>query len=187
MNFLINPVIHPFLQILITFILCSGILKLGNIINVKIFKNYNYYFLNFAIASILISQTLCSSLVFGIFKETVIVFSISLFVLGIINFAFFKEIKTLLNLLFNNNYKLLSYHSTTREDYIFNGRITELISSNKLFNDLKINSISSDDRFMFCGSMGLNNDLKKIMIENNFHEGANNYPGEFVLEKAFVD
>ena len=35
------------------------------------------------------------------------------------------------------NYKLLSYHSTTREDYIFNGRITELISSHKLFNDLK--------------------------------------------------
>ena len=109
MNFLINPLIHPLLQVLITFILCSGILKLGNIINVKIFKNYNYYFLNFAIASILISQILCSSLVFGIFKETVIVFSISLFVLGIINFAFFKEIKTLLNLLFNNNYKLLSY------------------------------------------------------------------------------
>ena len=85
------------------------------------------------------------------------------------------------------NNKLLSFHSTTREDYIFNGRITELITSHKLFNDLKINSISSDDRFMFCGSMGLNNDLKKIMIENNFHEGANNYPGEFVLEKAFVD
>ena len=39
---------------------------------------------------------------------------------------------------------------------------------------------------MFCGSMGLNNDLKKIMIENNFSEGANNRPGEFVLEKAFV-
>ena len=85
------------------------------------------------------------------------------------------------------NYKLLSYHSTTREDYIYNGRITELISSHKLFNDLKINSISSDDRFMFCGSMGLNNDLKKIMLKSNFHEGANNHPGEFVLEKAFVD
>ena len=54
-------------------------------------------------------------------------------------------------------------------------------------NDLKINSISSDDRFMFCGSMGLNTDLKKIMIKNNFREGANNHPGEFVLEKAFVD
>jgi len=82
--------------------------------------------------------------------------------------------------------KLLSYHSTTRDNYIFNGRITELISSDKLFNDLKIKSISYDDRFMFCGSMGLNNDLKKIMLENNFYEGANNHPGEFVLEKAFV-
>ena len=82
--------------------------------------------------------------------------------------------------------KLLSYHSTTRDNYIFNGRITELISSDKLFNDLKINSISSDDRFMFCGSMDLNNDLKKIMLENNFREGANNHPGDYVLEKAFV-
>ncbi len=82
--------------------------------------------------------------------------------------------------------KLLSYHSTTRDDYIFNGRITELILSSKLFNDLKLNPISSDDRFMFCGSMGLNSDLKKIMVEKNFREGANNHPGEFVLEKAFV-
>ena len=85
------------------------------------------------------------------------------------------------------NNKLLSYHTTTRDDYFFNGRITELLSTNKLFNDLKINSISSDDRFMFCGSMGLNNDLKKIMIKNNLREGANNNPAEFVLEKAFVD
>ena len=82
--------------------------------------------------------------------------------------------------------KLLSYHSTTRDDYIFSGRITDLILSNKLFDDLEINSISTDDRFMFCGSMGLNNDLKKIMVKNNFREGANNHPGEFVLEKAFV-
>ena len=85
------------------------------------------------------------------------------------------------------NNKLLSYHTTTRDDYFFNGRITDLISSGKLFNDLKISSILSHDRFMFCGSMGLNNDLKKIMMENNLHEGANNNPGEFVLEKAFVD
>ena len=37
-----------------------------------------------------------------------------------------------------------------------------IIKLDRLFNDLKINSISSDDRFMFCGSMGLNNDLKKM-------------------------
>ena len=82
--------------------------------------------------------------------------------------------------------KLISYQSTTREDHTVNGRITELIMSKKLFDDLKINLFTSDDKFMFCGSMGLNNDLKKIMIENNFREGSNNYPGEFVLEKAFV-
>ncbi len=82
--------------------------------------------------------------------------------------------------------KLISYHSTTRENYTNNGRITELISTNKIFNDLKIDYISSDDRFMFCGSMGLNNDLKAIMVKHNMQEGANNNPAEFVLEKAFV-
>ena len=37
----------------------------------------------------------------------------------------------------------------------------------QIFNDLKIDSISSEDRFMFCGSMGLNNDLKAIMVKYN--------------------
>ena len=83
--------------------------------------------------------------------------------------------------------KLISYHSTTREDFTNNGRITELIRTNKIFNDLKIDSISSNDRFMFCGSMGLNKDLKAIMVKHNFQEGSNNRPAEFVLEKAFVD
>ena len=82
--------------------------------------------------------------------------------------------------------KLISYHSTTRENFTNNGRITELISTNKIFNDLNIDNISSDDRFMFCGSMGLNNDLKALMIKHKLQEGANNNPAEFVLEKAFV-
>ena len=82
--------------------------------------------------------------------------------------------------------KLISYHSTTRENFTNKGRITELISTNKIFNDLNIENISSDDRFMFCGSMGLNNDLKAIMVKHKLQEGANNNPAEFVLEKAFV-
>ena len=83
--------------------------------------------------------------------------------------------------------KLTSYHSTTREEFTYKGRITDLINSNKLFNDLNIENINLDDRFMFCGSMGLNNDLKNIMLRNKLQEGANNNPAEFVLEKAFVD
>jgi len=83
--------------------------------------------------------------------------------------------------------KLISYHSTTRENYTKKGRITDLIISGRLFKDLGIKNISQNDRFMFCGSMGLNNDLKEIMKKNNLHEGANNNPGDFVLEKAFVN
>ena len=82
--------------------------------------------------------------------------------------------------------KLLSYDSTTREDYTNQGRITDLITSKKLFRDLNISQISSNDRFMFCGSMGLNNDLKEILLDIGLSEGANNNPAEFVLEKAFV-
>ena len=83
--------------------------------------------------------------------------------------------------------KLISYHSTTRENYTNKGRITDLIISGRLFKDLGLQKISQNDRFMFCGSMGLNNDLKEIMKKNNFQEGANNNPGDFVLEKAFVN
>ena len=82
--------------------------------------------------------------------------------------------------------KLIFYHSTTREDYINKGRITDLITSHKLFKDLNIEKISQDDRIMICGSMGLNNDLKDILTNLNLNEGANNKPAEFVLEKAFV-
>ena len=82
--------------------------------------------------------------------------------------------------------KLITFHSTTREDYENKGRITDLINNETIFKKLHIKKISSDDKFMFCGSMGLNNDLKSILIKLNFKEGANNNPADFVLEKAFV-
>ena len=82
--------------------------------------------------------------------------------------------------------KLITYHSTTREKFTHRGRITELIDSKRLFDDLNIDNINLNDRFMFCGSMGLNNDLKSIMLRENLQEGANNNPADFVLEKAFV-
>jgi ferredoxin--NADP+ reductase len=82
--------------------------------------------------------------------------------------------------------KLISYHSTTREDYFNQGRITDLILNKTIFNNLKIEEITSDDRVMLCGSMGLNNDLKEILSNLKLNEGANNNPAEFVLEKAFV-
>jgi ferredoxin--NADP+ reductase len=82
--------------------------------------------------------------------------------------------------------KLITYHSTTREYYENQGRITDLILNKTIFNNLKIKEITSNDRVMLCGSMGLNNDLKEILSNLKLNEGANNNPAEFVLEKAFV-
>lgn len=82
--------------------------------------------------------------------------------------------------------KLITYHSTTREYYENQGRITDLILNKTIFNNLKIEEITSNDRVMLCGSMGLNNDLKEILSNLKLNEGANNNPAEFVLEKAFV-
>ena len=42
------------------------------------------------------------------------------------------------------------------------------------------------DRAMICGSMGLNNDMRKILEARGLSEGANSRPAEYVLEKAFV-
>ena len=43
------------------------------------------------------------------------------------------------------------------------------------------------DRKLIARKAEVVSDLKKIMVEKNFREGANNHTGEFVLEKAFVD
>lgn len=43
------------------------------------------------------------------------------------------------------------------------------------------------DRVMICGSIGLNLDMREILEQRGFREGANSEPGEYVIERAFVD
>lgn len=84
--------------------------------------------------------------------------------------------------------KFVRYATTTREQSPRMGRITDLMKSGKLFKDLgEPNLDPAYDRIMVCGSMGLNLDLKKILEAQGFSEGANNRPGEYVVERAFVD
>jgi len=84
--------------------------------------------------------------------------------------------------------KFLRYATTTREESPRLGRITDLIESGKLFDDLGMPSFDPQyDRVMICGSMGLNLDMKEILEKRGFHEGANSQPGEYVIERAFVD
>ncbi len=83
--------------------------------------------------------------------------------------------------------RLWYYPSTTREETVKMGRITDLITSGRFFDDLAVPAFDpSSDRVMICGSMGLNTDLKAILTRAGFNEGTTSDPGEFVLEKAFV-
>lgn len=84
--------------------------------------------------------------------------------------------------------KFLRYATTTRETSDRMGRITDLMTSGKLFQDLDLPELDpAVDRVMICGSMGLNMDIKEILEARGFNEGANSKPGEYVVERAFVD
>lgn len=83
--------------------------------------------------------------------------------------------------------KLRYLPTTTREKSPRMGRITDLLKSGALFDELGIDGISPEtDRAMVCGSIGLNTDLKEILEGFGLREGANSEPAEYVVEKAFV-
>ncbi|UUX49301.1 ferredoxin--NADP reductase [Nisaea acidiphila] len=84
--------------------------------------------------------------------------------------------------------KLVHYATTTREETASMGRITDLILSGKLFSDLGLPPLDpAMDRGMICGSMDFLKDTKLILEKAGLSEGANSNPGEFVVERAFVD
>ena len=84
--------------------------------------------------------------------------------------------------------KLIHYATTTREDSPRMGRITDLITSGKLFADLGVPPLDPvTDRGMICGSMAFLKDTKAILEAAGLTEGANSKPAEFVVERAFVD
>lgn len=83
--------------------------------------------------------------------------------------------------------RLLYYPTTTREDTTQMGRITDNMTSGKVFGDLGLPPISAEsDRAMICGSLAFNVDVKAVLEGFGLREGANSDPKEFVVEKAFV-
>ncbi|MEO1204763.1 MAG: ferredoxin--NADP reductase [Pseudomonadota bacterium] len=84
--------------------------------------------------------------------------------------------------------KLIYYPTVTREPYRNKGRITDLITSGKLFEDLGLPPLSlEDDRIMLCGNPDLITDMRGILDAAGFVEGSSGEPGEYVIEKAFVE
>lgn len=83
--------------------------------------------------------------------------------------------------------KLLYYPTTTREETAQMGRITDNLSSGKVFEDLGLPKMNpKEDRAMVCGSLAFNVDVKAVLEGFGLREGANSEPLEYVVEKAFV-
>ena len=83
--------------------------------------------------------------------------------------------------------KLLYYPTTTREASARMGRITDNLTSGKVFADLGLAPMDpEEDRAMVCGSLAFNHDVKAVLEKFGLREGANSEPLEYVVEKAFV-
>jgi ferredoxin--NADP+ reductase len=84
--------------------------------------------------------------------------------------------------------QLVYYPTVTRDPFRNRGRITDLISSEQLFNDIHQGPLNIEtDRVMMCGSPGMLEELKVMFESGGFIEGSGNTPGHFVIEKAFVE
>ena len=84
--------------------------------------------------------------------------------------------------------KLRYYSTVTRDAFHQQGRITDLIRSGKLFTDLGVPPLSrADDRLMLCGSPEMLSETRTLLTDMGYLEGNMSEPGEFVIEKAFVE
>ncbi len=84
--------------------------------------------------------------------------------------------------------RLRYYPTTTREQSPKMGRITDLMRSGEVYEDLGVPPLCPEtDRAMICGNLAFNLDLKALFEEYGLREGANSAPREYVVEKAFLD
>jgi ferredoxin/flavodoxin---NADP+ reductase len=84
--------------------------------------------------------------------------------------------------------KLVYYPTVTREPFRHRGRLSLALTSNAMTDALGLPPIDAErDRFMLCGSPAMLADLRAILDARGFEEGAHGEPGDYVIEKAFVD
>ena len=84
--------------------------------------------------------------------------------------------------------QLLYYPTVTREPFRHNGRITTLIENGSICASLGLPALDpARDRLMLCGSPGLLRDMTAFFERSGVQEGSSNEPGQYVIEKAFVE
>ncbi len=83
--------------------------------------------------------------------------------------------------------KLRTITTTTREESPRKGRMTDWIRDGRLAEATGAPLSPETDRVMICGSMAMLQDHKALCEAAGMTEGSNSEPGDFVIEKAFVD
>jgi ferredoxin/flavodoxin---NADP+ reductase len=84
--------------------------------------------------------------------------------------------------------QLLYYPTVTREPFRNQGRLNQLVDSGKLSADLGLPALDrAHDRVMICGSPAMLKDLVTMLEARGFEEGNSDTPGEYVIERAFVE
>lgn len=84
--------------------------------------------------------------------------------------------------------QLLYYPTVTREPFRHQGRVTTLLETNKIASDLGLPNLDpARDRIMICGSPALNKDMRALLDARGFKEGSTTTPGDYVVERAFVE
>jgi NAD(P)H-flavin reductase len=76
----------------------------------------------------------------------------------------------------------------TREPFEHRGRITELIESGKLAQDLELPELAPEhDRVLVCGGPQMLEDIVKLLEKRAFVEGSSHEPQHYTIERAFVE
>lgn len=84
--------------------------------------------------------------------------------------------------------KLDYYPTVTREPFRHQGRLSVALTTNRMTEALGLTAIDpAHDRFMLCGSPAMLADIRAILDARAFEEGNHGEPGDYVIEKAFVD
>jgi ferredoxin--NADP+ reductase len=85
--------------------------------------------------------------------------------------------------------KLIYYPTVTREPFQNRGRLTDLIESGKLFQDVGLAPLDPRrDRAMICGSPTMLKETSALLDARGFTiSPSSGVPGDYVLERAFVE
>ena len=84
--------------------------------------------------------------------------------------------------------QLIYYPTVTREPFTNQGRITDLLVSGKLTEDVGMPPLDpANDRVMICGNQGMLDELVALLKARGFQEGNSHEQGDYTIERAFVE